>query len=493
MADVRRRKLKDDSSAPNINIRSNRSLKPPRRLKKTFILLIVAALCMTYFMGLFAGQTQWFDGLAKSLGYESERHYSVIIDAGSSGSRVLAYKFRVPFTLDQGLAKLYNVLNEIIAKYIPLDTRFKKLFGQPNLDLEEEYFEQSKPGLSSFADDPAKGADTIVQLIKKAEFLTPLEKRRNTPLIIRATAGLRLLPQEKARKLLEAVSNAVGKLGYDTRAGIEIMDPADEGIFIWYTINLLHRSPTHGPFHYIMEGETMAALDLGGGSTQITYQLTPQDAFKVPSKDLHVVPTSSANLTVYTHSYLGLGMLAARRGIFKSESGNDSVDIVSSCVEPIVSGEKWTYANVEYTISGASRPANMKREAAFERCYKIVTSYVKATLDWEPKHPPKGKVAAMSFFYEVAADAGLIDVMKGGTISVSAYRQAALRACGASNVEQPFACIDLSFCLALLQQGYKIPDHSPVSLFKKVNGHEVSWALGLAYTSVVNRLAEAKV
>ncbi|XP_063388475.1 nucleoside diphosphate phosphatase ENTPD5 isoform X2 [Cydia fagiglandana] len=456
MADVRRRKLKDDTSAPNINIRSNRVLKPPRRLKKTFILLIVAALCMTYFMGLFAGQTQWFDGLAKSLGYESERHHAVIIDAGSSGSRVLAYKFRVPFTL----------------------------FGQPNLDLEEEYFEQSKPGLSSFADDPAKGADTIVQLIKKAEFLTPLEKRRNTPLIIRATAGLRLLPQEKARKLLAAVSDAVGKLGYDTRAGIEIMDPADEGIFIWYTINLLHN---------IMEGETMAALDLGGGSTQITYQLSPHDSPKFPTKDLHLVPTSSANLTVYTHSYLGLGMYAARHGIFKSESGNDSLDITSVCVEPIVSGEKWTYANVEYTISGASRPANMKREAAFERCYRIVSSYVKATLDWEPQSPPKGKVAAMSFFYEVAADAGLIDVMKGGTISVSAYRQAALRACGASNVEQPFACIDLSFCLALLQQGYKIPDHSPVSLFKKVNGHEVSWALGLAYTSIVNRLAEIKV
>ncbi|XP_063368435.1 nucleoside diphosphate phosphatase ENTPD5 [Cydia amplana] len=448
--------LKDDSSAPNINIRSNRVLKPPRRLKKTFILLIVAALCMTYFMGLFAGQSQWFDGLAKGLGYESERHHAVIIDAGSSGSRVLAYKFRVPFTL----------------------------FGQPNLDLEEEYFEQSKPGLSSFADDPAKGADTIVQLIKKAEFLTPAEKRRSTPLIIRATAGLRLLPQEKARKLLASVSDAVGKLGYDTRAGIEIMDPADEGIFIWYTINLLHN---------IMEGETMAALDLGGGSTQITYQLSPHDTPKFLAKDLHLVPTSSANLTVYTHSYLGLGMYAARHGIFKSESGNDSLDITSVCVEPIVSGEKWTYANVEYTISGASRPANMKREAAFERCYKIVSSYVKATLDWEPQNPPKGKVAAMSFFYEVAADAGLIDVMKGGTISVSAYRQGALRACGASNVEQPFACIDLSFCLALLQQGYKIPDHSPVSLFKKVNGHEVSWALGLAYTSIVNRLAETKV
>lgn len=59
-----------------------------------FYLLIVSSL-----PGMFAGQsTGWLDGLAKSLGYQSDYHHAVIIDAGSSGTRVLAYKFRVPFT-----------------------------------------------------------------------------------------------------------------------------------------------------------------------------------------------------------------------------------------------------------------------------------------------------------------------------------------------------------------------------------------------------------
>ncbi|XP_073948615.1 ectonucleoside triphosphate diphosphohydrolase NTPase isoform X3 [Choristoneura fumiferana] len=453
MTEVRRRKLKDDTAAPHINVRS-RALKPPRRLKKTFILLIVAALCVTYFMGLFAGQTQWFDGLAKSLGYESEYHHAVIIDAGSSGSRVLAYKFRVPF----------------------------QLFGQTNLDLEEEYFEQSKPGLSAFADDPAKGAETIVQLIKKAEFLTPAAKRRATPLIVRATAGLRLLPADKARQLLLHVEDAVGKLGYDTRAGVEIMDGADEGIFIWYTINLLHS---------LMGGETMAALDLGGGSTQITYQLAADDAHRLPAPDHHTVPTGATNITVYTHSYLNLGLLAARHGIFKMEAGNNvSREMTSVCVDPIVSGEKWTYGNVEYTISGKPWPKGSKKHEAFERCYLLVKKYITATLDWEPEEPPKGKVAAMSYFYDVAADAGLIDVMKGGTVPISAYSHAANTACHSSNVEQPWACVDLTYVLALLHHAYKMSKETPISLFKKVNGHEVSWALGLAYTSVMNRIAE---
>ncbi|KAL4718921.1 hypothetical protein ACJJTC_018928 [Scirpophaga incertulas] len=133
----------------------------------------------------------------------------------------------------------------------------------------------------------------------------------------------------------------------------------------------------------------------------------------------------------------------------------------------------------------------MKREAVFSRCYAVVARYVAATLDWEPRAPPRGSVAAMSYYYDVAADAGIIDVMTGGRVAVAAYRAAALRACAASNVEQPWACLDLLYVLALLRDAYKMRDADPVSLFKKVNGHEVSWALGLAYTTVMNNIAAA--
>lgn len=449
---VRRRKLKDDTSAPHINTRS-RTIKHPRRLKKVFILLILLALCVTYFLGLFAGQSRWLDGLAKSLGYESDYHHAVIIDAGSSGSRVLSYKFRVPFTV----------------------------FGQANLDLVDEYFEESKPGLSSFADDPEKGADTIVQLIRKAEFLTPPEKRRNTPIIVRATAGLRLLPADKAQQLILSVAKAITKLGYDVGPdSVKIMDGSDEGIFIWYTVNLLHN---------LIEGDTMAALDLGGGSTQITYQLNEKDASMYPSSDQFVVSAGS-NITLYTHSYLNLGLLAARHGVFRMEAqNNDTREFTSICVDPIIQKEQWTYGNKQYSISGAHRPAGAKRLAVYQACHALVRRYVLATLDWEPAQAPRGTVAAMSYFYEVAADAGIIDVMKGGTVSVSSYRTSAVRACSAANVEQPWACLDLVYMVALLQDAYKIKDNEPISLFKKVNGHEVSWALGLAYTHVMNKMA----
>ncbi|XP_046963662.1 nucleoside diphosphate phosphatase ENTPD5 isoform X2 [Vanessa cardui] len=455
MSEIRQRKLKDDTSASHINIRA-RSLKQPRRLKKIFIVLLVLALCVTYFLGLFAGQAQWFDGLAKSLGYESVYHHAVIIDAGSSGTRVLAYRFRVPFTV----------------------------FGNPTLDLVDEFWQETKPGLSSYVDDPEKGADTIVHLVQQASHLVPAERRRDTPLIVRATAGLRLLSPQKAQMLIDEVSKAISKLGYLVdQNSVEIMDGSDEGIFIWYTVNLLNN---------LIGSETMAALDLGGGSTQITFEPRKEDLKLFPHGDLYVVPAGATNITLYTHSYLKLGLLAARYGIFRLEANdNDTNEFVSVCVDPIVQREKWTYANKQYVISGAARADGAKREAVLARCQGAARRYVARTAGAAPAPAPRGAVAAMSYFYDVAADAGLIDVMRGGAVSAAQYRAAALRACSASNVEQPWACVDLVYVHTLLLEVFKIRDTEPISLFKKVNGHEVSWALGLAYTSIMNKMVSA--
>ena len=49
--------------------------------------------------------------------------------------------------------------------------------------------QEVKPGLSSFADDPEAGAETIQALINEAHALVPVHQRKQTPVSLKATAG----------------------------------------------------------------------------------------------------------------------------------------------------------------------------------------------------------------------------------------------------------------------------------------------------------------
>lgn len=85
-----------------------------------------------------------------------------------------------------------------------------------------------------------KGAVSIEQLLLKANEFVPLAAREKTPLVLKATAGLRLLKDEEADNLLNAVRDVIRKSGYlVTDDAVEIMDGIDEGIFSWFTINFL--------------------------------------------------------------------------------------------------------------------------------------------------------------------------------------------------------------------------------------------------------------
>jgi ectonucleoside triphosphate diphosphohydrolase 5/6 len=73
------------------------------------------------------------------------------------------------------------------------------------LKLKDELFQEIKPGLSSYADDPKAGAESVLKLLAKAKMFIPQEKWATTPISLKATAGLRLLPKSKADAILEEV------------------------------------------------------------------------------------------------------------------------------------------------------------------------------------------------------------------------------------------------------------------------------------------------
>lgn len=54
---------------------------------------------------------------------------------------------------------------------------------------------------------PLQGGNTIRQLLKIAKKTVPEEDWRRTPVVLKATAGLRLLPEDKANALLKEVKH----------------------------------------------------------------------------------------------------------------------------------------------------------------------------------------------------------------------------------------------------------------------------------------------
>ncbi|CAF0967012.1 unnamed protein product [Didymodactylos carnosus] len=160
--------------------------------------------------------------------------YVIILDAGSTGTRVHVYKFRSH--------------HDKISTYV----------------LKSEIFEERKPGLSSYADHIDKASAQINDLVTIADKSISKFKHRATPIVLRATAGLRLLNETKSRDLLRAVSHTFDQYGfYRPKMDIAIMNETEEGIDAWLTLVYLKGEQFYS--------SKIAALDLGGGSTQITY------------------------------------------------------------------------------------------------------------------------------------------------------------------------------------------------------------------------------
>ncbi|KAH8412297.1 hypothetical protein KR009_001094, partial [Drosophila setifemur] len=382
--------------------------------------------------------------LASKFGY-SKVQYAAIIDAGSTGSRVLAYKFNRSF-----------IDNKLV--------------------LYEELFKERKPGLSSFADNPAEGAHSIKLLLDEARAFIPKEHWSSTPLVLKATAGLRLLPTSKAENILNAVRELFAKSEFSVDMdAVEIMEGTDEGIFSWFTVNFL--------LGRLSKTNQAAALDLGGGSTQVTFSPTDPEQVPVYDKYMHEVVTSSKKINVFTHSYLGLGLMAARHAVFTHGHKKDDVLLESVCVNPIIGNRTWTYGNVKYKVSGKENGKSSAEQPVvdFEACLELVKSKVMPLVKPKPFTLKQHAVAAFSYYFERAIESGLVDPLAGGETTVEAYRKKAQEICAIPNDEQPFMCFDLTFISTLLREGFGLNDGKKIKLYKKIDGHEISWALGCAY------------
>ncbi|XP_030642649.1 ectonucleoside triphosphate diphosphohydrolase 6 [Chanos chanos] len=381
---------------------------------------------------------------SKTSAHVSEEHfrYGIMFDAGSTGTRVHIFQFQ----------------------HDPKEAP----------KLAHETFEAIKPGLSAYADEPERSKAGVKNLLEVAKNAIPAPQWGSTPLVLRATAGLRLLPGEKATHLLNKVREVFDESPFLHRKdSVSIMDGTDEGVSAWITINFL-LGGLHGS-----ETSTVGMLDLGGGSTQITF--SPQDEKTVQTSPIDYITSFqmfNSSHTLYSHSYLGLGLMSARLAVLGGVEGQPlagTQELVSPCLAPDYT-DQWVHAEVKYTVKGQKTG-----EPIYESCLKKVEKMIyKKVRKAEVKDM---EFYAFSYYYDRGVDLGIIDEKTGGAIKVSDYTEGAKKVCNsmvAGSGPNPFLCLDLTYISVLLRE-LGFPENKVFKLARTINGVETSWALGATF------------
>ncbi|XP_025787499.1 ectonucleoside triphosphate diphosphohydrolase 6 isoform X3 [Puma concolor] len=293
--------------------------------------------------------------------------------------------------------------------------------------LTHETFKALKPGLSAYADDVEK----VKEVFKASPFL----------------------------------------VGDDC---VSIMNGTDEGVSAWITVNFLTGSlKTPGR-------SSVGMLDLGGGSTQITFLPRVEDTLQTsPPGYLTSLQMFNQTYKLYSYSYLGLGLMSARLAILGGMEGKpaeDGKELVSPCLSPGFTGE-WQHAEITYRISGQKAAVNL-HELCASRVSEILRNKVHRTEEVKDVD-----FYAFSYYYDLAANVGLIDVEKGGSLVVGDFDIAAKYVCRTAETHppgNPFLCMDLTY-ISLLLQEFGFPENKVLKLTRKINNVETSWALGAIF------------
>ena len=276
--------------------------------------------------------------------------YALTIDAGSTGSRIHVYKF-------------HNC--------------------GPSPQLEYETFKSIQPGVSAYARDPSGAAASLDPLLEEAYRVVPIDLRKCTPVEVKATAGLRLLGNAESQAMLDEIKSRL-ETKWEFVVGaksVEIMDGKDEGVYSWITANYLVNKIGEGA----SSDDTLAVMDLGGASTQIVFEPTfpaGSEQQLIEGEHKYQLNFGGKTFTLYQHSYLGYGLMRARRSVHnlvaftwsfgQSEINWDELSEAETVSNPCLS--RGTTRRVELDPPGR-KSVNVTMHGAmggFEACNRVV-------------------------------------------------------------------------------------------------------------------------
>lgn len=425
--------------------------------------------------------------------------YVSMIDAGSTGSRIHVYTF---------------------------DT----CYSPPK--LLDEQFKMLNPGLSSFDTDTVGAANSLDPLLKVALDTIPKKKRGCSPVALKATAGLRLLGEEKSSAILSQVRKHLEKdypFPVVSGDGVSIMDGSDEGVYAWITANFLL-----GNIGSKDKSRTAAVFDLGGGSTQIVFE--PTDGEKmIDGEHKYTISFGGRDFTLYQYSHLGYGLMEGRAKVNGlvvklllekdgsklgltplSESEIDDANTLEAkvtlkhpCLPPGVTAknvkvqtdDKKTYLVNFISMSkdendpiaaSASTQCRFLTETVLNKDKQCESGSCSFNGIYQPslrhQFPASSDMFVFSYFYDRLQPIGIpqsftlkemSDITQLVCSGSSIWNEFFVQKSTIQKLEdEPLWCLDLSFMTSLLHSGYDIPLDRELRTAKTIAGNELGWCLG---------------
>lgn len=213
--------------------------------------------------------------------------YAITIDAGSTHSKAILFKWRADKLNETGVIKQVHTCH--ISR-----------------------------GIASYAHDRVNTAagdlmSCIKQLATHLDRATSLE---HTFVYLGATAGMRMLnlsdPQASST-VFEAIKTKFVESGLQTKR-VSIITGKEEGLFAWVAVNYLSGSLFgHSRFSSEKLNGTYGVLDMGGASAQIAHQIIAGS--DGPQDSVHI-RLYGTNYTVHTYSNFCFGTEQALKRYF---------------------------------------------------------------------------------------------------------------------------------------------------------------------------------
>lgn len=413
---------------------------------------------------------------ASSSSEEESNGHIVVIDAGSSGSRAHVFRY----------------------------------YDGHKIDPKHESF-KAKPGLSSYASHPDDAGSSMDSLLDFARQHVPADQVSRTRIVLKATAGMRLLETEEQRTaILHSVSERLGASGFSfSPKDAQVIDGKEEGMLGWLSVNYLNE---HTADSNNKKSDQWGVLEMGGASVQFTMPLpSSASAAVVPNEHKLTYRVAAAKKQethqVFTHSFLGLGMESARKAV------NDALTASGATADPCLPA---SYVE-EHDANEFSGVASIASGGDFDACSQLVKSALFPSRA-ECTHPTgcfyngmyapaealkTGKFWAFENFFYTPSALGIHGLP--GRMAVKDLIDAGKAVCAMNwkQVDTDYPkdnqpkdnnekwCFGAAYMHMLFTEGFGFPPDQEITVGNSVGSNGIDWALGAALQAVLEEASSS--